>query len=117
MKKEMNDLDDILSSGFEDFTPPRPPVCLSKAKIRSTKRLMREIMIDILHSENEDGDSRAELILDALSTKAENGDTKAVELILKMIKELDDKAKVDVNIPDIKIVIDNDKSGIRYTEK
>lgn len=118
MKKEINDLDDILSGGFEDFTPPlRPPVNLSKAKIRSKRAIMRELTETMLHMEDENGDSRLEKVLDALIERAENGDIKAVEVLAKILKVFDDKQKVDVNIPDIKIVIDNDKSGIRYTEK
>lgn len=117
MKKELNDLDDILSGGLEDFAPPRPPVCLSKAKIRSKRAIMRELTETMLHMEDENGDSRLEKVLDALIERAENGDIKAVEVLAKILKVFDDKQKVDVNIPDIKIVIDNDKSGIRYTEK
>lgn len=115
-KKETNELDDILNSTM-DFEPTRPPVALSKAKIRSAKRLMRDIMLDILNTEYDDGDSRAERMLDAIVEKAENGDTKSVEMVLRIIKELDDKAKVDVSIPSIKIVVDGDNQGIRYREK
>lgn len=118
MKKEINTLDDILSDAMEDFAPPvRPPVNLSKAKIRSKRAIMRELTETMLHMEDENGDSRLEKVLDALIERAENGDIKAVEVLAKILKVFDDKAKVDVSIPEIKIVVDNDKQGIRFVEK
>lgn len=116
MKKNIYD---PLSEDMFDQLPeiePRQPVALSKAKIRSAKRLMRDIMLDILNTEYDDGDSRAERMLDAIVEKAENGDTKSIELIMKIIKELDDKQKVDVSLPNIKIVVDNNQDGIRFSE-
>lgn len=95
----------------------KPPVDLKNKKIREVKRYLKDITLDLLHSENENGDSRAEVMLDKLLEKAENGDYKSAELVLKIIRELDDNPKVDVKIPDIKIIVDPDVSGIRYREK
>lgn len=98
----------------EEWKPK--PVNLKLAKIRSTKRLMREIVSDLLNSENENGDSRAEVVLDELVRSAEKGNIKAVELILKLIGETDDKQKVDLSLPAITIKVSDNKDGIRETE-
>lgn len=92
------------------------PVNLSLAKIRGTKRLIRETLSDILNIEDEDGDSNIEIILDKLVEKAKSGDIKSVELITKIMNEIDDAPKVDVTLPTINIVIDSDKDGVRFTE-
>lgn len=95
----------------------KPPVDLKNKKIREVKRYLKDITLDLLHSENENGDSRAEVLLDKLIEKAENGDYKSAELVLKIIKELDDQPKTEVTIPEIKIIVDPDTAGIRYKEK
>lgn len=94
----------------------KKPVNLQLAKIRHTKRLMRETLNDILNIEDVDGDSNLEIILSALVDKAKSSDLKAIELIAKILNEVAD-AKVDVNLPEIKIVVDNNNNeGIRFTE-
>lgn len=94
----------------------RKPVNLALAKIRHTKKLMRETLNDILNIEDEDGDSNLEIILSALVDKGKSGDLKAIELIAKILNEVAD-TKVDVNFPEIKIVVDNNNNeGIRFTE-
>lgn len=117
-KKEttLDVLDDLILDG-EQFEPVREPVALSKRKIRSKKAVMKELTETMLHIEDENGDSRLEKILDAVITNAECGDYKAVEILCKIMKVFDDKQKVDVSIPSIKIVVDGDNQGIRYTEK
>ena len=116
----INSRDDTLMCDlFEGNGMPevkKRPVNLALAKIRHTKRLMRDVLSDILNIENEDGDSNLELIMDALVEKGKSGDLKAVELIAKILNEVAD-AKVDVNLPEIKIVVDNNNNeGIRFTE-
>lgn len=92
------------------------PVNLQLAKIRHTKRLIRNVLSDILNIEDEDGDSNLEIILSALVDKGKSGDLKAIELISKIMGETTD-TKVDVNFPEIKIVVDNNNlDGIRFTE-
>ena len=94
----------------------KKPVNLQLAKIRHTKRLMRETLNDILNIEDEDGDSNLEIILSALVDKGRSGDLKAIELIAKILNEVAD-TKVDVNFPEIKIVVDNNNNdGIRFSE-
>lgn len=93
----------------------KKPVNLALAKIRHTKRLMRETLNDILNIEDDDGDSNLEIILSALVDKGKSGDLKAIELIAKILNEVAD-TKVDVNLPEIKIVVDNNNEGIRFTE-
>ena len=93
----------------------RKPVNLQLAKIRHTKRLIRETLSDILHIEDEDGDSNLEIILSALVDKGKSGDLKAIEMISKIMGETTD-TKVDVNFPEIKIVVDNNNDGIRFSE-
>lgn len=93
----------------------KKPVNLALAKIRHTKRLMREVLSDILNIEDENGDSNLEIILSALVDKGKSGDTKSIELIAKILNEVAD-AKVDVNLPEIKIIVDNNSEGIRFTE-
>ena len=94
----------------------KKPVNLQLAKIRHTKRLMRETLNDILNIEDVDGDSNLEIILSALVDKGKSGDLKAIELIAKILNEVAD-TKVDVNLPEIKIVVDNNNNeGIRFTE-
>lgn len=94
----------------------RKPVNLALAKIRHTKKLMRETLNDILNIEDEDGDSNLEIILSALVDKGKSGDLKAIELIAKVLNEVSD-TKVDVNFPEIKIIVDNNNNdGIRFSE-
>lgn len=117
-KKEptLDVLDDLILDG-EQFEPVREPVALNTRKIRSKRAVMKELTDTMLHIEDENGDSRLEKIIDAVITNAEMGDYKAVEILCKIMKAFDDKQKVDVNIPNIKIVVDSDAEGIRYTEK
>ena len=93
----------------------KKPVNLKLASIRKTKRLMREVLSDVLNIENEDGDSNLELIMDALVEKGAGGDLKAIELIAKIMNEVTDQ-KIDISIPAISIHVDGDNSGIRYQE-
>lgn len=94
----------------------KKPVNLQLAKIRHTKRLMREVLSDILNIEDVDGDSNLEIILSVLVDKGKSGDLKAIELVAKILNEVAD-TKVDVNLPEIKIVVDNNNNeGIRFTE-
>ena len=115
----INSKDDTLMCDlFEGNGMPevkKRPVNLALAKIRHTKRLIRDVLSDILNIEDEDGDSNLEVILSALVDKAKSGDIKAIELIAKILNEVAD-AKVDVNLPEIKIVVDNNNEGIRFTE-
>ena len=114
----INSRDDTLMCDIFESAPveiKKKPVNLALAKIRHTKRLMREVLSDILNIEDEDGDSNLEIILSALVDKAKSGDTKSIELIAKILNEVAD-AKVDVNLPEIKIVVDNNNEGIRFTE-
>lgn len=116
----INSSDDTLMCDlFEGNGMPevkKKPVNLALAKIRHTKKLMRETLNDILNIEDEDGDSNLEIILSALVDKAKSGDLKAIELIAKILNEVAD-TKVDVNFPEIKIVVDNNNNeGIRFTE-
>lgn len=77
---------------------------------------MRETLNDILNIEDEDGDSNLEIILSALVDKGKSGDLKAIELIAKVLNEVSD-TKVDVNFPEIKIIVDNNNNdGIRFSE-
>lgn len=93
----------------------RRPVNLQLAHVRQTKRLMREVLSDVLHIENEQGDSNLELIMDALVSKAACGDLKAIELVAKIMNEVSDQ-KVEVSMPAISIHVDGDNSGIRFSE-
>lgn len=93
----------------------KKPINLSLANVRHTKRLMREVLSDILHIENEQGDSNLELIMDTLVQKAVGGDLRAIELISKIMAEVSDQ-KVEVSIPAISIHVDGDSSGIRFSE-
>lgn len=93
----------------------RRPVNVQLAHVRQTKRLMREVLSDILHIQDEQGDTNLELIMDALVQKGVMGDLKAIELISKIMAEVSDQ-KIDVTIPAISIHVDGDNSGIRFTE-
>lgn len=117
MKKDIYDplSEDILDQ-MQDYAV-REPVALKTRKIRSKKAVLKELTETMLHIEDEDGDSRLEKILDSLISKAEGGDYKAVEIICKIMKAFDDKQKVDVSLPNIKIVVDNNQDGIRFSEK
>lgn len=98
----------------EDFKPK--PVNLKLAKVRSTKKLMREVLSDLLNSENENEDSRMEVVLNSLVEQAEQGSLKATELIVKILGEATEKLEVSGQLPTIKIVVDSNKEGIRETE-
>lgn len=115
----INSRDDTLMCDIFESAPveiKKKPVNLALAKIRHTKKLMRETLNDILNIEDEDGDSNLEIILSALVDKGKSGDLKAIELIAKILNEVAD-TKVDVNFPEIKIVVDNNNNeGIRFTE-
>lgn len=93
----------------------RRPVNVQLARVRQTKRLMREVLSDILHIQDEQGDTNLELIMDALVQKGVMGDLKAIELISKIMAEVTDQ-KIDVTIPAISIHVDGDTSGIRFSE-
>lgn len=93
----------------------RRPVNVQLAHVRQTKRLMREVLSDILHIQDEQGDTNLELIMDALVQKGVMGDLKAIELISKIMAEVTDQ-KIDVTIPAISIHVDGDNSGIRFSE-
>lgn len=98
----------------EEFKPK--PVNLKLAKVRSTKKLMREVLSDLLNSENENEDSRMEVVLNSLVEQAEQGSLKATELIVKILGEATEKLEVSGQLPTIKIVVDSNKEGIRETE-
>lgn len=99
----------------EDYKPK--PVNLKLAKVRSTKKLMREVLSDLLNSENENEDSRLEVVLNSLVEQAERGSLKATELIVKILGEATEKVELSGQLPTIKIVVDGDKSGIREQER
>ena len=93
----------------------RKPVNVQLSNIRKTKRLMREVLSDVLNIEDEQGDTNLELIMDTLVQKGVMGDLKAIELISKIMAEVSDQ-KVEVSIPAISIHVDGDNSGIRFQE-
>ena len=93
------------------------PVDLAHRNIRTEKRSLHDITLDLLNTELDNGDSRAEVILDALVKKAQEGNIRAIELIIKLLHEFDDKAEINVKIPEINILTSDDKTGIRFQEK
>lgn len=116
-KLKTEDLPEIEGIDWSQYIQETPkPVNLKLAKIRSTRRLLREIVSDILNIEDENGDSNAEIMLNELVEASKNGNLKATELVIKLLGELDDKQKIDVSVPSIKIVVDSNSEGIRETE-
>ena len=127
MSNNKNDLTKLPAELFEDLPPTlladglelqvSEPVDLAHRNIRTEKRSLRDITLDLLNTELDNGDSRAEIVLDALVKKAQEGNIKAIELIIKLLHEFDDKAEINVKIPEINITTSDDKTGIRFQEK
>ena len=127
MSNNKNDLTKLPAELFEDLPPTlladglelqvSEPVDLAHRNIRTEKRSLHDITLDLLNTELDNGDSRAEIVLDALVKKAQEGNIRATELIIKLLHEFDDKAEINVKIPEINITTSDDKTGIRFQEK
>ena len=96
-------------------TTEKKNVNLALSKVRAAKKALRETLSDILNSEDDEGNSYMELMLSALVLKSISGDVKAAELVSKILGEATD-AKIDIKLPEIRILTSQDTTGIRYTE-
>ena len=83
-------------------TTEKKNVNLALSKVRAAKKALRETLSDILNSEDDEG-------------KSISGDVKAAELVSKILGEATD-AKIDIKLPEIRILTSQDTTGIRYTE-